>query len=180
MWRWVVYKNRFCNQSSLVWPEHPNFCYTLTHTAPWWKKITSTSVTLVKRCTPFNWCAHNYTHCVIKLRVKLDSDFWFPFHKCVASLEHPPCGISFASYHVQQLILVYFSGSTKEEMADSSQPSEGAELSLRPQGRKSIGESYIVQHHSLIRLVQISVGQSHHTVKINFLWQHDLRFGGKS
>ncbi|KAM8726660.1 1-phosphatidylinositol 4,5-bisphosphate phosphodiesterase beta-1 isoform 4-T5 [Acanthopagrus schlegelii] len=31
-------------------------------------------------------------------------------------------------------------GSTKEEMADSSQPSEGAELSLRPQGRKSIGE----------------------------------------
>uniref|UniRef100_A0A671TXM1 1-phosphatidylinositol 4,5-bisphosphate phosphodiesterase n=1 Tax=Sparus aurata TaxID=8175 RepID=A0A671TXM1_SPAAU len=34
-------------------------------------------------------------------------------------------------------------GSTKEEMADSSQPSEGAELSLRPQGRKSIGESYI-------------------------------------
>lgn len=29
-------------------------------------------------------------------------------------------------------------------MADSSQPSEGAELSLRPQGRKSIGESYIV------------------------------------
>ncbi|GLD72018.1 1-phosphatidylinositol 4,5-bisphosphate phosphodiesterase beta-1 isoform X2, partial [Lates japonicus] len=31
-------------------------------------------------------------------------------------------------------------GSTKEEMADSSQPSEGAELNLRPQGRKSIGE----------------------------------------
>uniref|UniRef100_UPI003AAF53CE 1-phosphatidylinositol 4,5-bisphosphate phosphodiesterase beta-1 n=1 Tax=Centroberyx gerrardi TaxID=166262 RepID=UPI003AAF53CE len=31
-------------------------------------------------------------------------------------------------------------GSTKEEMADSSQPPEGAELSLRPQGRKSIGE----------------------------------------
>ncbi|XP_074541137.1 1-phosphatidylinositol 4,5-bisphosphate phosphodiesterase beta-1 isoform X1 [Halichoeres trimaculatus] len=31
-------------------------------------------------------------------------------------------------------------GSTKEEMADSSQPAEGAELSLRPQGRKSIGE----------------------------------------
>nr|ACI25594.1 phospholipase C-beta 1 [Paralichthys olivaceus] len=31
-------------------------------------------------------------------------------------------------------------GSTKDEMADSSQPSEGAELSLRPQGRKSIGE----------------------------------------
>ncbi|KAM7368140.1 hypothetical protein PAMP_014387 [Pampus punctatissimus] len=31
-------------------------------------------------------------------------------------------------------------GSTKEETADSSQPSEGAELSLRPQGRKSIGE----------------------------------------
>ncbi|XP_026197477.1 1-phosphatidylinositol 4,5-bisphosphate phosphodiesterase beta-1 isoform X1 [Anabas testudineus] len=31
-------------------------------------------------------------------------------------------------------------GSTKEEMAESSQPSDGAELSLRPQGRKSIGE----------------------------------------
>ncbi|KAF3849652.1 hypothetical protein F7725_019371 [Dissostichus mawsoni] len=31
-------------------------------------------------------------------------------------------------------------GSTKEETADSSQPPEGAELSLRPQGRKSIGE----------------------------------------
>lgn len=29
-------------------------------------------------------------------------------------------------------------GSTKEDMADSSQPSEGAELSLRPHGRKSI------------------------------------------
>lgn len=35
-------------------------------------------------------------------------------------------------------------GSTKEEMTDSSQPAEGAELSLRPQGRKSIGESYTV------------------------------------
>ncbi|TMS12287.1 1-phosphatidylinositol 4,5-bisphosphate phosphodiesterase beta-1 [Larimichthys crocea] len=31
-------------------------------------------------------------------------------------------------------------GSTKEEMADPSQPPEVAELSLRPQGRKSIGE----------------------------------------
>nr|XP_057913827.1 1-phosphatidylinositol 4,5-bisphosphate phosphodiesterase beta-1 isoform X2 [Doryrhamphus excisus] len=31
-------------------------------------------------------------------------------------------------------------GSTKEDMTDSSQPAEGAELSLRPQGRKSIGE----------------------------------------
>ncbi|XP_041831604.1 1-phosphatidylinositol 4,5-bisphosphate phosphodiesterase beta-1 isoform X1 [Melanotaenia boesemani] len=31
-------------------------------------------------------------------------------------------------------------GSTKEEVVDSLQPSEGAELSLRPQGRKSIGE----------------------------------------
>ncbi|XP_014886255.1 1-phosphatidylinositol 4,5-bisphosphate phosphodiesterase beta-1 [Poecilia latipinna] len=31
-------------------------------------------------------------------------------------------------------------GSTKEEMADSSQPSDGAELNLRPHGRKSIGE----------------------------------------
>nr|XP_046229986.1 1-phosphatidylinositol 4,5-bisphosphate phosphodiesterase beta-1 isoform X1 [Scatophagus argus] len=31
-------------------------------------------------------------------------------------------------------------GSTKEEMVDPSQPSEGAELSLRPHGRKSIGE----------------------------------------
>lgn len=34
-------------------------------------------------------------------------------------------------------------GSTKEEMADASQSSEGAELSLRPHGRKSIGELYI-------------------------------------
>jgi len=33
-------------------------------------------------------------------------------------------------------------GSTKEEMADSSQTPDGAELSLRPQGRKSIGESH--------------------------------------
>ncbi|XP_038141984.1 1-phosphatidylinositol 4,5-bisphosphate phosphodiesterase beta-1 isoform X3 [Cyprinodon tularosa] len=31
-------------------------------------------------------------------------------------------------------------GSTKDEMADSSQPSDGAELNLRPHGRKSIGE----------------------------------------
>ncbi|XP_054900238.1 1-phosphatidylinositol 4,5-bisphosphate phosphodiesterase beta-1 [Poeciliopsis prolifica] len=31
-------------------------------------------------------------------------------------------------------------GSTKEEMADSSQPSDGTELNLRPHGRKSIGE----------------------------------------
>ncbi|MEQ2316775.1 hypothetical protein AMECASPLE_035988, partial [Ameca splendens] len=31
-------------------------------------------------------------------------------------------------------------GSTKEEMADSSQPSDSAELNLRPHGRKSIGE----------------------------------------
>ncbi|KAJ0060971.1 hypothetical protein NL108_003292 [Boleophthalmus pectinirostris] len=31
-------------------------------------------------------------------------------------------------------------GSTKEEMVDSSQPPEGGELSLRPHGRKSIGE----------------------------------------
>ncbi|XP_067338677.1 1-phosphatidylinositol 4,5-bisphosphate phosphodiesterase beta-1 isoform X2 [Channa argus] len=31
-------------------------------------------------------------------------------------------------------------GSTREEMAESSQHSEGTELSLRPQGRKSIGE----------------------------------------
>ncbi|KAK7907219.1 hypothetical protein WMY93_015831 [Mugilogobius chulae] len=31
-------------------------------------------------------------------------------------------------------------GSTKEELADASQPSEGGELSLRPHGRKSIGE----------------------------------------
>ncbi|XP_054617429.1 1-phosphatidylinositol 4,5-bisphosphate phosphodiesterase beta-1 isoform X4 [Dunckerocampus dactyliophorus] len=30
--------------------------------------------------------------------------------------------------------------STKEDMTDSSQPAEGADLSLRPQGRKSIGE----------------------------------------
>lgn len=36
---------------------------------------------------------------------------------------------------------LFYTGSTKEETADSSQPSEGAELSLRPQGRKSIGES---------------------------------------
>uniref|UniRef100_A0A668V0P3 1-phosphatidylinositol 4,5-bisphosphate phosphodiesterase n=1 Tax=Oreochromis aureus TaxID=47969 RepID=A0A668V0P3_OREAU len=31
-------------------------------------------------------------------------------------------------------------GSTKEEVADSTQPSDGTELTLRPQGRKSIGE----------------------------------------
>ncbi|XP_021174264.2 1-phosphatidylinositol 4,5-bisphosphate phosphodiesterase beta-1 isoform X1 [Fundulus heteroclitus] len=31
-------------------------------------------------------------------------------------------------------------GSTKEEIVDSSQPSDGAELNLRPHGRKSIGE----------------------------------------
>ncbi|KAM6954480.1 1-phosphatidylinositol 4,5-bisphosphate phosphodiesterase beta-1 [Aplochiton taeniatus] len=31
-------------------------------------------------------------------------------------------------------------GSTNQEMADASQPPEGAELSLRPHGRKSIGE----------------------------------------
>lgn len=36
-------------------------------------------------------------------------------------------------------------GSTKEEMADPSQSSEGAELSLRVHVRKSIGELYIAQ-----------------------------------
>lgn len=40
-------------------------------------------------------------------------------------------------------------GSTKEDMADPSQPSEGGELSLRAQGRKSIGEPYIVHDHTL-------------------------------
>lgn len=34
-------------------------------------------------------------------------------------------------------------GSTKEETADPLQPPESAELSLRLQGRKSIGEPYI-------------------------------------
>lgn len=34
-------------------------------------------------------------------------------------------------------------GSTKEEMAEPSQSSEGAELGLRVHGRKSIGELYI-------------------------------------
>ncbi|KAF7641487.1 hypothetical protein LDENG_00280020, partial [Lucifuga dentata] len=43
-------------------------------------------------------------------------------------------------------------GSTKEEMADSSQPSESAELSLRPQGRKSIGESRITTSEPLADL----------------------------
>lgn len=41
------------------------------------------------------------------------------------------------------LFVFLLTGSTKEEMADPSQPSEGAELSLRAQGRKSIGEPYI-------------------------------------
>lgn len=36
-------------------------------------------------------------------------------------------------------------GSTKEEMAEASQSSEGAELTLRAHGRKSIGELYIAQ-----------------------------------
>lgn len=50
--------------------------------------------------------------------------------------------------HVRWLFVaddfVFFpTGSTKEEMAEASQSSEGAELSLRAHGRKSIGELYI-------------------------------------
>lgn len=41
-------------------------------------------------------------------------------------------------------------------MAESSQPSDGAELSLRPQGRKSIGESH--KYMTLHSLVEGSLG----------------------
>lgn len=71
-------------------------------------------------------------------------------------------------------------------MADSSQPSEGAELSLRPQGRKSIGESYIVHDlrfwgKSLAALSSEAVGHlDHYSAKIKLPSRCDLRFSGKS
>lgn len=45
--------------------------------------------------------------------------------------------------YVKRTLCVFPTGSTKEETAEPSQSSEGAELSLRVHGRKSIGELYI-------------------------------------
>lgn len=58
-----------------------------------------------------------------------------PFKNKVFEREH--------TVYVKRLLFVFPTGSTKEETAEPSQSSEGAELSLRAHGRKSIGELYI-------------------------------------
>lgn len=96
----------------------------------------------------------------------------------VLSLLYSAVNYSCTAFDV--VVLYRAAGSTKEELADPSQPPDGAELSLRPQGRKSIGESYSTQRlipgfwgESLAALssgpAAAAVGQSgHYAANINF------------